>query len=206
MKDKKTFIAYTECGEIFEALKNEEAGRLVKHLFKYVGDKNPTSDKFIEMLFISIKQDLKRDLHKYENRITKDSENGKIGNLKKWHPEIYKDYKNGKISLHDALTIMSSNDLSPNIATREKTSPPDNFIADNDNDSDYDNDLSNTNLLNSSKSFNKTNQSNIKSENKFSDDVEKIFLVFKNHLLKLNPKFKIKTKLAQKMKSEKCLN
>ena len=43
-----------------EELSDEEAGKLVKHLFNYVNDKNPqTSDKLTKMCFIPIKQSLK---------------------------------------------------------------------------------------------------------------------------------------------------
>jgi hypothetical protein len=79
-ENKKSFVAYCDWEETFEELSNEEAGKLVKHLFKYVNDKNPeTSDKLTKMCFIPIKQSLKRDLKKYETYIEKQSVNGKKG-------------------------------------------------------------------------------------------------------------------------------
>ena len=78
--NKKSFVAYCDWQETFEELSDEEAGKLVKHLFNYVNDKNPeTSDKLTKMCFIPIKQSLKRDLKKYENYIEKQSVNGKKG-------------------------------------------------------------------------------------------------------------------------------
>ena len=79
-ENKKSFVAYCDWQETFEELSNEEAGKLVKHLFNYVNDKNPeTSDKLTKMCFIPIKQSLKRDLKKYEKYVEKQSVNGKKG-------------------------------------------------------------------------------------------------------------------------------
>jgi hypothetical protein len=79
-ENKKSFVAYCDWQETFEELSDEEAGKLVKHLFNYVNDKNPeTSDKLTKMCFIPIKQSLKRDLKKYEVYIEKQSVNGKKG-------------------------------------------------------------------------------------------------------------------------------
>ena len=77
---KKSFVAYCDWLESFEELTDEEAGKLAKHLFKYVNDLNPEApDKLTKMMFIPIKQSLKRDLRKYESYIDKQSENGKRG-------------------------------------------------------------------------------------------------------------------------------
>lgn len=77
---KKSFVAYCDWGASFDELSNEEAGKLVKHLFDYVRDKNPEkSDKLTKMMFIPIRQTLKRDLIKYGNYIDKQRENGAKG-------------------------------------------------------------------------------------------------------------------------------
>lgn len=79
-KDKKSFVAYCDWIDSFEELSDEEAGRLVKHLFRYVNDKNPEApDKLTKMCFIPIQQSLKRDLKKYEAYVQKQSENGSKG-------------------------------------------------------------------------------------------------------------------------------
>ena len=78
--DKKSFVAYCDWLESFEELSDEEAGKLVKHLFRYVNDTNPEApDKLTKMCFIPIQQSLKRDLRKYEAYIEKQSENGSKG-------------------------------------------------------------------------------------------------------------------------------
>ena len=79
-KDKKSFVAYCDWIESFEELSDEEAGKLVKHLFRYVNDLQPECpDKLTKLCFIPIKQCLKRDLKKYDNYIKKQIENGKKG-------------------------------------------------------------------------------------------------------------------------------
>lgn len=66
-ENKKSFVAYTDWGDTFQALPDDKAGQLIKHLFDYVNDKNPKSDDIlINAVFANIKQTLKRDLRKYE--------------------------------------------------------------------------------------------------------------------------------------------
>jgi hypothetical protein len=43
---KKSFIAYADWLETFEELTDEEAGKLVKHLFRYVNDQDPEAPEF----------------------------------------------------------------------------------------------------------------------------------------------------------------
>ena len=77
---KKSFIAYCDWLETFEELDDAEAGRLVKHLFRYVNDLDPqTEDKLTKMTFIPIKQTLKRDLKKHEAVAERNRENGAKG-------------------------------------------------------------------------------------------------------------------------------
>ena len=78
--NKKSFIAYCDWLETFEELDDAEAGRLVKHLFRYVNDLDPqTEDKLTKMTFIPIKQTLKRDLKKHEVVVERNRENGAKG-------------------------------------------------------------------------------------------------------------------------------
>jgi hypothetical protein len=78
-KDKKAVLIYADWIHTFNLLNNEQAGKLVKHLFAYVNDENPTSeDKLVEIAFEPMKQALKRDLRKYEVIVEKRSQAGKI--------------------------------------------------------------------------------------------------------------------------------
>ena len=84
-KDKKGFILYADQKEIFNQLTDEMAGKLIKHIFAYVNDENPISeDIIINLAFTPIKQQLKRDLIKFEETKEKRSEAGKAGANKRW--------------------------------------------------------------------------------------------------------------------------
>ena len=79
-KDKKSFLLYIDLIHTIEKLTDEQAGKLFKHVLRYVNDKNPESDQFTEVVFEPIKQTLKRDLEKYEGIRQRNSENAK----KRW--------------------------------------------------------------------------------------------------------------------------
>jgi uncharacterized phage protein (TIGR02220 family) len=79
-KDKKSFLLYVDLIHTIEKLNDEQAGKLFKHVLRYVNDKNPESDQFTEVVFEPIKQTLKRDLEKYEGIRQRNSENAK----KRW--------------------------------------------------------------------------------------------------------------------------
>jgi hypothetical protein len=66
-KDKKSFVLYCDIIHTIEQLTDEQAGHLFKHILQYVNDKNPQTDNVItKIAFEPIKQQLKRDLNKYE--------------------------------------------------------------------------------------------------------------------------------------------
>jgi len=77
---KKSFTAYCDWGNVFDEMTNEEAGKLVKHLFDYVRDKNPVSeDRVVKLSFIQMKDTLKRDLQKWKEKQAINIANGKRG-------------------------------------------------------------------------------------------------------------------------------
>lgn len=77
-ENKKSFIAYSDWHGMFNALPDDVAGRLIKHIFSYVNDQNPKTDDFIiNALFEQIKATLKRDLQKWEKERGQRSEAGK---------------------------------------------------------------------------------------------------------------------------------
>lgn len=68
-ENKKSFLAYVDWKDTFDALPDDIAGKLVKHLFAYVSDENPESDDVvINAVFANIKNTLKRDLKKWEKQ------------------------------------------------------------------------------------------------------------------------------------------
>ena len=97
-KEKNSFLLYCDIIHTLEKLDDVQAGKLFKHLLKYVNDQNPTPENaLVEIAFEPIKQSLKRDLIKYETIRERNSENAK----KRWNatasdriPKVPNDTKN----------------------------------------------------------------------------------------------------------------
>ena len=105
-KDKKTVVVYTDWIEKFEELTDEEAGRLIKHFFRYVNDLEPEApDRTTKLMFIDIKNTLKRDLYKYAGKVEKRSEAGILGNLKRYQIDLYNEVISEKITLEEAQLV-----------------------------------------------------------------------------------------------------
>lgn len=83
--NKKSVLLYCDIITTVEQLDDQEAGRLFKHYLRYVNDKNPEPpDKLTQIVFEPIKQQLKRDLKKWEIGLEKKSDGGKLGMEKRW--------------------------------------------------------------------------------------------------------------------------
>ena len=68
-ENKSGIIVYADWINVFEELEDIEAGKLIKHFFRYVNDLNPEApDRLTKIAFEPIKQSLKRDLEKWENK------------------------------------------------------------------------------------------------------------------------------------------
>jgi hypothetical protein len=73
--NKKSVLLYCDIIHTVKELTNEEAGKLFKHYLEYINDLNPVSDdRMITLLFEPIKQNLKRDLKKWESKSLKNKE------------------------------------------------------------------------------------------------------------------------------------
>jgi uncharacterized phage protein (TIGR02220 family) len=108
-KDKKSFILYVDQKDLWNKLPDEIAGKLIKHIYSYVSDENPSSDDLIvEIAFEPIKQQLKRDLKLFEEKRVKRSEAGIAGANKRWQ-EIANDSKRistiAKIAVNDNVNV-----------------------------------------------------------------------------------------------------
>ena len=79
-KGKKSFILYCDWIGIFEKLSDEEAGVLIKHIFRYTNDLNPEiENRLLDVVFEPIKIQLKRDLKTYESICERNRANGLSG-------------------------------------------------------------------------------------------------------------------------------
>ena len=77
-KGKKSFVLYSDQKELFEQLPDEQAGKLIKHIYKYVNDENPEADDLlVKVAFASVKASLKRDLDRWEKQLEQRREAGK---------------------------------------------------------------------------------------------------------------------------------
>ena len=84
MEGKKSFVLYTDQREVFDELSDEDAGKLIKHIFSYVNDENPsTEDKLLKVAFLPIKTQLKRDLKMWDEKKQQRAEAGRKGGLAK---------------------------------------------------------------------------------------------------------------------------
>jgi hypothetical protein len=135
--NKKSFLVYTNWAQTFENLTDDEAGKLIKHVFRYVNDENPTApDRITELIFEPLKAVLKSDLIKYENVKEEKSISGRMGNLKRWNNDLFLLVESNKMNLQDAENIAKNRKTSvsdKNIANAIKTSQK---IAVNVNDND----------------------------------------------------------------------
>jgi len=97
-KDKNSFLIYCDIIHTVEKLDDVQAGKLFKHLLKYVNDQDPIAEDIVtEIAFEPIKQSLKRDLQKYETIRERNKENAN----KRWNatasdriPKVQKHTKN----------------------------------------------------------------------------------------------------------------
>lgn len=91
MEGKKSFVLYADLMDIVNDLDNEQAGKLIKMVVDYVNDRNPeTDEQIIKIAFKPIKNQLKRDLQKWESIKQKRSDAGKKGGRPKKQIEANK--------------------------------------------------------------------------------------------------------------------
>jgi len=84
MMGKKSFVLYSDLKEVVDKLPDAEAGTLFKLILDYVNDENPEPDGLLmEIAFEPIKQQLRRDLKKWEDIIGKRSKAGKLSSAQR---------------------------------------------------------------------------------------------------------------------------
>jgi hypothetical protein len=114
-KDKKSFILYSDAIYTVEKLSDTDAGQLLKHLLRYVNDQNPTTDNpLVEIAFEPIKQQLKRDLVKFEDVKGKRSEAGKAGATKRWQ-----DIANANKGIQTIANIAVNDNVNVNVISKD---------------------------------------------------------------------------------------
>jgi hypothetical protein len=98
-ENKKSVLLYCDIIHTVEELDDIDAGLLFKHYLRYINDQNPEPpSKLIKIVFEPIKQNLKRDLKKWEQKSLKNSENAHI----RWNKENANAYERIKSNANHA--------------------------------------------------------------------------------------------------------
>ena len=118
---KKGFVLYCDLIHTVRKMPKEKAGELLMTILSYVNDENPApGDLMVDLVFEPIKQQLKRDLKKWEGFIEKQRLNGLKGGRPSVNPETQKSQAfsekpkkavTGKVTVTDKVTV--SNTLPP---------------------------------------------------------------------------------------------
>lgn len=112
-ENKKSFILYSDQVSLFNQLPDEIAGKLIKHIFAYVNDENPTtSDLLLNVAFEPIKLQLKRDLKQWESERLTRSAAGKKGMQNRWHN---KDNTDNNVITKDNTVIKTITNITDNV-------------------------------------------------------------------------------------------
>ena len=107
-EEKKGFLLYSDIIHTVEKLTDEQAGKLFKHILKYVNDLDPICEDLItEIAFEPIKQSLKRDLLKWDDKKQKRIDAGIAGATKRWQ-NIANDSKRIKPMANIAVSVNDS--------------------------------------------------------------------------------------------------
>lgn len=122
-ENKKSFVAYADWKDTFDALPDEMAGQLIKFIFAYVNDENPTSDNvLINAVFPSIRNTLKRDLAKWNKQHLQRIKAGKkSAEVRKRNATSVERSLNGR-SVSSTVSVSGSVSVSDSVSVKSKLS------------------------------------------------------------------------------------
>ncbi len=121
-QNKKSVLLYCDIIHTVEGLSDEEAGNLFKHYLRYINDLNPCAEtRLTALLFEPIKQNLKRDLKKWEGKSLKNKEIAIAGWEKRKSANASERIKdNAKYADKDTVTVKVK-EINNNIDSRKKS-------------------------------------------------------------------------------------
>lgn len=115
-ENKKSFLLYADIINTVSKLTDQKAGKLFKTILEYVNDENPKiDDLLLEVAFEPIKQQLKRDLTKWEETKVVRKESGKLGGIKSGETRRLKaetkqnEAKRSKVNQNEANEAVNGN-------------------------------------------------------------------------------------------------
>jgi len=116
---KKSFVLYADQRAVFDKMDDEQAGKLIKHIFSFVNDEDPEGDFITELGFAAIKTQLKRDLEKWretkEKRVQAGAKGGKqkVANATKSKQKQANVAVNGNVNVNVNENVMNNNPPNP---------------------------------------------------------------------------------------------
>lgn len=114
-ENKKSFILYADLLHTVQKLPPEKAGELFLTILQYVNDQNPVvTDILVDVAFEPVKQQLKRDLRKWDEYKQKQSENGKRGGRPTKAIESQENPKNPSLFLESQKSLNVNANVSVN--------------------------------------------------------------------------------------------
>ena len=117
-KDKKTVLMYVDLIHTIEKLDDKNAGLYFKHFLRYVNDLNPIPPSvLIDVVFEPHKQQLKRDLVKYDDFCNKQKNNG----LKGGRPKSQNKPKNPSLFLETQKSLTDTDTDTDTVKDINKT-------------------------------------------------------------------------------------
>lgn len=125
-ENKKRVIVYADWIDKFEELEDDEAGKLIKHFFRYINDLNPEApDRTTKLMFIDIKNTLKRDLDKWEEKSPERIEKARLAGLASAEARKLKKELNSTNELNNQLnptksTVSVSVSVNDSVTVSEK--------------------------------------------------------------------------------------
>lgn len=84
---KENFLLKKTQQDVFEGLSNEDAGKLIKGIFKYVNTGESELESYLKVIFIPIKNDIDKNEERYEIVCERNRLNGKKGGRPKKEKE-----------------------------------------------------------------------------------------------------------------------
>ena len=124
-ENKKRVVVYADWIDKFEELEDDEAGRLIKHFFRYINDLNPEApDRITKLTFIDIKNTLKRDLDKWEEKSPERIEKARLAGLASAEARRLKKELNSTTELNNQLNPTKSTvSVSVNVSDTNISTP-----------------------------------------------------------------------------------
>ena len=130
---KKSVLLYCDLIHTVEKMDNETAGLFFKHYLRYINDLTPVADNLVvDITFESVKQNLKRDLKKWEERAEKSRLNGSKGGRPKKEPEKPTGLNENQIGLKkpitDTVTVTVNDTVIDKDINKSKSSIDEEFV------------------------------------------------------------------------------